>query len=130
MKHLKTFEAYVLNGKKIEYKEDREFEKFFEILLIKYNGDIINKDDSRWEESLDVCMRNEHKAGPIEIYSVRRISDDTTWSLGDDVYFKFDDKYVGKIDKLYPSFWQMRIGIGRTGFPIQPTEIEDVYYIK
>jgi len=50
-----------------------------------------------------------------EILSVKRVSDGEIFSVGDLIGFRPDNKEIGKIDRLWQSFEQMRIDVGKLG---------------
>jgi hypothetical protein len=50
-----------------------------------------------------------------DVLSVKRTSDGEVFSVGDLIGLKPDNKEVGRIDRIWPSFEQMRIDIGNLG---------------
>ncbi len=66
-----------------------------------------------FNEYLNNCIKNTFKKDIIEIYSVKRLSDSEIFTIGDDILM--DTREAGVLDKIWPSFYQMRGDIGRMG---------------
>jgi hypothetical protein len=98
--------------------------KYFEILSIKYSvGDddfrLIEPGHPEFDDCVQDCVESEFRKDEIEIYSVRRKEDGEVFTVGQPVYnVSFNIKNFGVVDKLWPSFDQMRADIGRGGFPL------------
>lgn len=60
-----------------------------------------------------VIMDYDNDSG--KILSVKRNSDGEIFSIGDEIGLRPDNKSVGKIDRLWKSFDQMRIDVGNLG---------------
>ncbi len=110
MKHLKKFNESSLRDEKMEWNE------FFEILSFLYIDKVINPDHPEFEDCLEDCIETKWKKDVIQINSVRRYSDGEIFTLGDTIVLDGDDGiHKMKIDKIWPSFDQMRADSGRSG---------------
>ena len=63
-----------------------------------------------------------------KILSVQRLSDDEIFSIGDTIGFVPDGEIIGVIDRLWKSYEQMRIDIGKLGLVLNDDimKIDDV----
>lgn len=122
MRYLKLFEAFDESDEGVD--DPMSWTKYFEILSIKYSvgGDdfrLIEPGHPEFDDCVQDCVESEFRKDEIEIYSVRRKEDGEVFTIGQPVYnVSFDIKNFGVVDKLWPSFFQMRADIGRGGFPL------------
>jgi len=67
-----------------------------------------------------------------KILSVERTSDGEIFSLGDTIGYVPDGKEIGKIDRLWKSFEQMRIDVGKLGVVLNDEimKIKDMEELK
>jgi hypothetical protein len=118
MKYLKLFESFEDTEDKMAWQE------FFEILSFRYyvGGDqfrLIEPGHPEFNDCIQDCVESEWRKDEIEINSVRRKEDGEIFTLGKPVFnVSLDIKLFGNIDKLWPSFYQMRADIGNGGFPL------------
>jgi len=102
-----------------------EWAKYWEIISFKYeffkdDYRLIDKSHPEFEDCISDCVDNTYKEDPIKIHSVRRLKDGEIFTIGDVLCDRplFDDDkphIYGKIDKIWPSFDQMRADMGRLG---------------
>lgn len=122
MKWIKLFEAFDEFDEGIDDK--MAWTKYFDILSIKYSvgGDdfrLITPEHPEFDDCVQDCVENEFHKDPIEIYSVRRKEDGEVFTLGQPIYnVSHNIKSFGIADKFWPSFFQMRVDIGSSGFPL------------
>lgn len=108
MKHIKHIN---------EYNSDSDLERY-------QVWEIVSFRNQETKEIVDTVpeseIPNDHNRDHFkyEIYSVKRITDDEVFTLGDTIGTKYSDKPTGKIDWMFVSFEQLRIDIGRMGFPL------------
>lgn len=97
-----------------QVNEKMEWTKFFKILSFFENDyRIITEKDPEFNDCVYDCIISKYKKDIVEIYSVKRLSDGEIFTVGDQLLLDGED-YV-KIDKIWPSFDQMRADSGRLG---------------
>ena len=72
--------------------------------------------ESDYQYSTDEWEITDYDNDSGKILSVKRTSDGEIFSVGDNVGLKPGDRPLGKIDKFWKSFEQMRVDIGRLGY--------------
>jgi hypothetical protein len=98
--------------------EKMEWTKFFKILSFKYSffeNDyrIITEKDPEFNDCIYDCILSKYEKDIVEIYSIKRLSDGEIFTVGDQLLLGGED--YAKIDKIWPSFEQMRADSGRLG---------------
>lgn len=106
-----------------QVNEKMEWTKFFKILSFKYSFfeddyRIITEKDPEFNDCIYDCIISKYKKDIVEIYSVKRLSDGEIFTVGDQLLLDPrllatvapGEDYV-KIDKIWPSFDQMRVGL-------------------
>lgn len=98
--------------------EKMKWSKFFKIISFKYSFfendyKIIDDKDPEFNYYIYDCIMSKYNKDKVEINSVKRLLDNEVFTVGDQLLIDGDD-YV-KIDKIWPSFDQMRADSGRLG---------------
>jgi len=75
----------------------------------------VKKFDDHMEKGAPPPPISKYSEEDWDVLSVKRLSDGEIFSVGDLIGLNPDNKEVGKIDRIWPSFEQMRIDVGNLG---------------
>jgi len=100
--------------KNVARKSDYKWEKYYEVLSLVNNNEILTKEDSKFPFLLAFCVRNIYNDNTTYIKSVKRLKDGRIFSIGENLT-DYTGHDCGVIDKIWPSFGQMRYDIGNGG---------------
>lgn len=115
------------------YDSEKEWMKYFKILSFKYkiydDWKIINPDHPEFNGCIEDCIENSYTDELVRIFSVERISDGEVFTLGEKVCsvgFGKSSTTYGSIDRIWPSFDQMRCDVGNMGMVLNNDFIRSV----